>query len=508
VSEFLSAEDLKDLDPPEMAFPSPIPTQLVSNGEYMPAAQGSKQREVEARIKTMADELGAKQGLSRRRFLATPAGMAAAFVAMNETYGAIFDANRAEAATPEMANERAKSLASQFIVDPHTHYIHDNPRKDSPLQRFADLRNYIGKAGFNPELAKRMQTLDDLRLNTFVKEIYLDSDTKIACLSGAPSDIADDWFLTNEQIAETRNAVNKFAGAKRLMSHFIITPGQPGWLETLDRGIEELKPDGLKGYTIGDASDLGTSRYPWKMDDEKIAYPAYERAVKAGIRNIAVHKGIFTLSDEKKFPRLTEYARVDDVGKAAKDWPQLNFIIYHAGYRYVDGGEPEIAIAQFEKTGRMDWVSDLVDARAKFGVDNLYAEIGASYPLVCLANPRAAAAMMGILIKGLGADHVLWGTDCIWFGSPQWIIEAMRRMEIPEDMQKAHGFAPMGPADGRIKRMIFGENAGRLFKLDAHRATLDQDRMHQFKQAYASSGGERSNAVYGYIRKPAPLANG
>jgi hypothetical protein len=498
---FLNPEDFEHLELPDAAFPSPIPTHVVSNGEFVPAPQGEKQRKVEAALKALADDLAAKQGMSRRRFLASAAGMSAAFLVMNEIYGAIFNVARAEASTPELADERARELSSQFIVDPHTHYIHDNPRPGSPLQVFAAIRNAIGKAGINPELAKHVQTLDDLRLNTYIKELFLDSDTKIAALSGAPSDIADDWFLTNEQIAATRNAVNHFAGSKRLMSHFIITPGQPGWLDAIDRGIEELRPDAFKGYTIGDNMNKATSRFPWRLDDERLVYPAYEKFVKAGIRNVAIHKGIFTLSDQKSFPRLTDFARVDDVGKAAKDWPQLNFIIYHAGYRYVDQGEPALAAAQFDRTGRMDWVSDLAEIPHRHGVENVYGEIGASFAAVCVSEPRAAAAMMGILVKGLGADHVLWGTDSIWYGSPQWQIEAMRRLEIPQEMQNKHGFAPLGEARGPIKSKIFGHNAARLFNLEGLYASLTGDRMRDLKDAYVSASGQRSNQVYGYIRK-------
>ena len=51
---------------------------------------------------------------------------------------------------------------------------------------------------------------------------------------------------------------------------------------------------------------------------------------------------------------------------------------------------------------------------------------------------------MGIMGKGLGYDHVVWGTDAVWTGSPQWQIEALRRLEIPEDMQKKYGFKPLG----------------------------------------------------------------
>jgi len=50
-----------------------------------------------------------------------------------------------------------------------------------------------------------------------------------------------------------------------------------------------------------------------------------------------------------------------------------------------------------------------------------------------------------------------WGTDSLWTGAPQWQIEGLRRLEIPEAMQKKHGFAPLGAADGPIKTAIFGD---------------------------------------------------
>ena len=59
---------------------------------------------MEARLLAMADDLGGKQGLDRRRFFQSAAGMAASFVAMNEVYGLLFDATPAEAQTPDLAN--------------------------------------------------------------------------------------------------------------------------------------------------------------------------------------------------------------------------------------------------------------------------------------------------------------------------------------------------------------------------------------------------------------------
>jgi predicted TIM-barrel fold metal-dependent hydrolase len=375
---FLNDEELAQLTPSELvAHRTPIPTQVVSSDEYYPAPQNERQREVEQRLLTMADTLGQRHGMDRRHFFQTAAGMAASFVAMNEVYGAIFDATPAEAATPALAKERADSLKDQLILDMHTHFLRDDTT-------FLDTRKAVGQTGWNKELADKEQTLDDLKFANYIKEIFLDSDTKIALISSAPSDIERDWFHTNEQMAAAREKINNKAasgvgaevGTKRLLAHAVFTPGQPGWLESLDAALA-LKPDSMKGYTIGD-NRKETSRYPWRMDDEKVTYKAYEKFVKAGIKNVCVHKGLFPPSVEKEVPNLRGYVDVSDVGQAAKDWPQLNFAIYHSGYRYVGNMnvDPALALAEFERMGRIAWISDLAEIPAQYRVDNVYGDLG------------------------------------------------------------------------------------------------------------------------------------
>src|SRR6266850_2366335 len=491
----ISNDELRALAPAETAaFPGPIPTQIVSSDEYVPAPQTARQREVEARTKALGDTLGRRHGLSRRQFFRTASGMAAAFLAMNEVYGALFDVTRAEAQTPERAKERADALTKQFVMDCHTHFLRDDTR----LMGFVRAREAVGKAGWNAALAGKPQTIEDLKFGNYFKEIYLDSDTKVALISGSPSDIPQDWFLTNEMKAQARERVNREAGARRMLSHAIFTPGQPGWLEAIDRAISELKPDSFKAYTIGDNTNKDVGKYPWRMDDEKVTYKAYEKFAKAGLVNVCVHKGLFPPSVEQKFPHLLAYSDVRDVGNAAKDWPQLNFIIYHSAYRFAAGGKVEDAWAQFEKSGRIEWVTDLAEIPAKHGVKNVYGDLGQIVAQSTVADPRVCAAMMGQLVQGLGADHVVWGSDAVWTGSPQWQIEALRRLEIPEDMQKKHGFRPLGAADGPVKSAIFGETNARLYKYE-RRAALATDRITAMKDEYEASGAARSNLRYGYV---------
>src|SRR5690606_27821540 len=138
-----------------------------------------------------------------------------------------------------------------------------------------------------------------------------------------------DWFLTNQQMAEARARVNAEAGTTRMLAHAIMRPGAPGWLDELDAALA-LRPDSVKGYTVGDNTHKDTSAWPWRMDDEAVMYPGYERMLAAGVTTVCVHKGLWSRATGERYPHLAPYADVRDVAKAARDWPQLNFVIYHS----------------------------------------------------------------------------------------------------------------------------------------------------------------------------------
>ena len=478
---------------------TPIPTQIVSNGEYLPPKQSATQKRVEARINELADTNAKRLGVSRRQFLRTSCGMAAAFVAMNEIYGNVFQVTPAEAREPELAQARAQGLAGQFIFDVQTHFVRDdfNHKELLGLAEFASQH-------WNPKMkAEGVNSLGRYKFQNYMKEIFYDSDTNLALLSGAPFDDPTWWFLSNEQIAEARALINGFAGSRRLLAHSLITPKQPGWMDEVDKAIAVHKPESWKGYTIGDP--LNPSKFPWRLDDEKLMYPFYDKAVKSGITTICIHKGLLPPDYEKSYAGVWEYATPADIGKAAKDWPQMNFVMYHSCLRPAFE-LPEQAWTEFEQTGRMRWVTDLAEIPQKFGVTNVYAELGTSFANSAVAHPKFCAALVGTLIKGMGADHVLWGTDSVWYGSPQWQIEAMRRLEIPEDMQKKYGFAALGDANSATKQQIFSGNAARMYNIPVKKAdntrmpAFSEDRFAALKKDYALAAAERSNLRYGYVR--------
>jgi predicted TIM-barrel fold metal-dependent hydrolase len=490
----LGDDELSMLQPAEeLTSRLPLPTQIVSSDEYFPEIQSQQQREVEQRLVARGDAMSAKLGMSRRRFFQSSAGMAAAFLAMNEVYGPLFDVGEAEAAVPELGLERARQLAHQTVFDCHTHFLRDDTR----LTHFAHMRESVGKAGWNKSLVGTEQTLEDLKFQNYFKEVFLDSDTGVALITNSPSEIESDWFLTNDMVFQARERINQAAGSRRAMAHYTIFPGHDGWLEGIEHSAT-YRPEGYKGYTIGDNTNKHLAR-GWRLDDEKLMYPAYERMLKAGCNVLCVHKGLYAPSVEQKYPNLRQFVDVSDVGKAARDWPQMKFVVYHSGYRHV-GGSPEEAMAEWNAIGRTSWVSDLAEIPAKYGVSNVYGDLGQLFAYTVVAQPRLAAAIMGTLIRGLGPDKILWGTDAVWTGSPQWQIEGLRRLEIPEDMQKKHRFAPLGPADGPVKRAIFSENGFRVFGYRSAELNRD-DRLAQVKRKYLAEGADPSNLRYGYVRR-------
>jgi len=312
--------------------------------------------------------------------------------------------------------------------------------------------------------------LDRYKFENYVKEIFFDSDTKIALLSGAPFDDPTKWFLSNDQIKQGAADVNAVAGGKRLLFHSLFTPLQPGWMEEVDRVIEVVKPTSWKGYTIGDPLSPQTTKYPFRLDDEKVMYPFYEKVVRSGITNICIHKGLLPKDYETSIPGgAWKYATVDDVPKAAKDWPQINFVIYHSALQPFQENTND-ALPNSKRAAISSGSRDLAAIPAKHGVSNVFADIGTSFAVSATSNPRFCAAMMGSLIKGLGHDHIFWGTDSVWYGSPQWQIEAFRRLEIPEDMQKKHGFCSVGCGRRARKGRDPRYNGARHYHLDLHAA--------------------------------------
>jgi len=100
----------------------------------------------------------------------------------------------------------------------------------------------------------------------------------VALISGSPSEIPEDWFLTNDMKRDARTRVNQWAGSRRLLTHAIFAPGYPGWMDEVDRAIAEDKPDSWKGYTVGDNTHKELSKHPGAWTTRSWSIPSTRRS--------------------------------------------------------------------------------------------------------------------------------------------------------------------------------------------------------------------------------------
>ena len=492
--------DVNELDMAEnLEFEAPVPTQMISNGEFTPLPQSKQQKQVEERIKELADEQAKRHGVSRRQFLNSTAGMAVGFMAMNEVFGGgIFGVSAAEAQEAGAADERANKYKDQFVFDAQTHMVHDGFDQEGLL----GLGLFAGE-NWNPTLQNEELTLAYYKFDNYMRQMFVNSDTKVAVLSGAPFDDPSWTFISNDAIVDTRDMVNKLAGTQRMYGHHVITPGQDGWMDEVVEALEVkgARMDGWKAYTIGDPLSA-TTEHPYRLDDEELMYPFFEMAIKHGKTKFACHKGLMPADYETSWADKWQYNTPWDLLKPAQDFPEMDFIIYHSAMRpFLE--DPSEFLEEFERTGELKWASDLCRTVTENGLTNVYAELGTTFANACVTHPRLAAALLGTLVKHLGPDHIVWGTDSVFYGSPQWQIEALRRIEIPEDMQEKHGFAPLGEADGLVKSAILGYNSARMFNIDL-RADFEpmlDDGVNKLKTDFALLDGIRDNTRYGYISR-------
>jgi predicted TIM-barrel fold metal-dependent hydrolase len=290
----------------------------------------------------------------------------------------------------------------------------------------------------------------------------------------------------------TRKYVNDLAGSQRVLSHGLLRPNMgPRELDEMERQVKELKIDAWKMYT---GAELGEKA--WFMDDEKVAYPFWERTKKLGVKNLCVHKGLpLGFFNEKACQPL-------DLEKAAKDWPDLNFIVYHSGYRGsgpLGGGTGEKVVdPKTDDPQEIPWISDIFRILKKNPtIKNIYFELGSTFGQLSAAMPEKCMHMLGQMIQVAGADHILWGTDSIWGGSPQSQIERLRRLKMKPELMEKYKYSEL---TNDIKNQIIGLNAAKVFGVDvnAKRQAIKADKLTLLREEYRENPAP-SNTQYGWV---------
>ena len=435
----------------------PIKLDTTTNAEYAPIPLEHRNRHANHLANLAASANAKRLGLKRRDFLITAAGAASSLLAMNEANAAAgkragyFDLAKDSALENEAAE--ASLGKKEFIFDVQGHYV--RPNVAAERKRECAEFDYVSR-----------DYMRCLGADDFVKDVFLDADTDMMVLSFVPSR-RDAEPLTIEEADATRRIVEELDGTHRLLIHGRVNPNQDGDLDGMDELAEKYGVSAWKTYT-----QWGPDGKGFYLTDP-IGRDFIARARKLGVKNICIHKGI-------PFGRRSyEHSLCTDVGEAAKQNPDINFLIYHSGWV---PGQPE---GPYDPD-RNEGIDGLINAVKSAGLGerhNVYAELGSTWRGL-MRDTDSAAHTMGKLLTHIGEDNVLWGTDSVWYGSPQDQIQAFRAFQISEEVRDAHGYPEITDA---IRARIFGLNALRPYGISAKEATMraQNDAVARRRENYA-----------------------
>lgn len=459
---------------PELPIESPIAFRPCSNGEFVPREPDRRDAVAEEQFRRIVDDHSRRLGISRRDFVRSSCGTAAALLVINQVYGC-GDGGGApdggftiDAASSIDADQACEELnGDQFVFDVQTHHV--NPmgawREQSTIWPFFLAQLPQGSCGED-------DPVDCFDTNHYVREMFVNSDTAVAVLSAVPAAPEDDP-LTAAEAADTARVVEMLSGSRRLVIHGMVLPDRgQAQLDGMQALVEEQGIAAWKCYT-----QFGG----WRLDDPDVGIPFIEKARELGVKIICAHKGL-------TLPGLDpDYAAPDDLAAVAAMYPDTAFIAYHSGYE-TDAAEGPYDPQATE--GIDTFIKAIQDHQLGPG-DNVYAELGSTWQNL-IGKPVEAQHAIGKLLSHLGPDRILWGTDSIWYGSPQAQIEAFRSFEISQELQDQYGYPALTP---EAKAKILGLNAAALYGIDPE-ATLCEIRDDQLaaRKAERDRPAERLSA--------------
>ena len=450
----------------------------VSNGEFVPHPQGSRARWIERETLAQAELVADRLGLDRRRFLQTTAGMALMLSVVNLAACSGAPDRQSGGPDPGVATSGpggtflvppatelaacdaalgASATGSEFIVDVHTHHVmpHLPWRQDAP-NALAIVRPLV------PSDCTQADPLVCLDRVSYVQDLFLDSDTSVAMLSDVPNSGPDDAPLPFKDNVATHEFVASLSGGgqPRALVQSVIAPNfgdLQARLDGMSNDVDTAQVSSFKTYT-----GWGPGGQGYRLDDPAIGLRVLDHAQSLGIRVFCAHKGL-------RLQGLNEsFNHPEDLVAAAAQFPNLQFVVYHSAF------ESQTAEGPYDPARSALGVNSLLKALDDHQIPpnaNVWCELGTTWRTV-MSRPTQAAHVLGKLLKRVGEDRVLWGTDAIWYGSPQPQIMAFRTFQITAEFQQRFGYPEISD---EIRRKVFGLNAASLLGLDPAAATCSID---------------------------------
>jgi uncharacterized protein len=440
------------------ALDLPVKFGPCSNGEYDPQPLSPVVREAVARATEEIDRNARRLRIPRREFLRSACAAATVLLTLD---ACTREAERAERRSPRATPGGGYSIPPEATTEPEA------AREAIGGEEFVfDVQGHLLEYDLNPVLngqdfwqrfPQQHCGEDDPRtcysIDHFLELMFLRSDTSMTVLSALPI-LPEGSPLSHEVMAETRRIAEGLCRDQRILLHGQALPNVGPLRANLD-AMEDL----VRTYDVAawktfthfpDVFEGGAGA--WWLDDHErgvpqVGEPFIRTSVELGVTTICCHKG---------FSGGSRFASPIDIGPAARKHRDVNFVVYHSGY---EAGGYE---GPYTQATAMTGVNRLITSLRRAGIgpnENVYAELGSTWWSV-FREPTQAAHILGKLLKHVGEDNVVWGTDCLFYGSPQDQIQAMRSFHISKELQERYGY-PELTKERRAK--ILGLNGARLY---------------------------------------------
>ena len=441
----------------------PIELGPCSNGEYDPVPLSPVAREATRRAQDACDANARRTGMSRRRFLTSVCGAATTLLAINACSeesvrhtarrkpGGTYSVPPTSAVDPEVA--RAALAGDEFVFDLQGHFLDYSVEPGSVQGR--EFWNSFPQRDCGESDPRVCFSVDH-----FMEEVFLRSDTSMVALSALP--IAPEGSpLSPETMDHARRLAEAVCHDQRVLLHAQALPNVGDLQANLDAMSAAVARYPIVSWKVfTNFPDLyDGSGNAWRLDDgdpalARVGDAFLRHAVELGVPTVAAHKGLSTTLGYS-----SAFASPVDIGPAARAHPDVRFLVYHSGF------EADAMEGPYDPAAADRGVNRLIASMQAAGIgpnQNVYAELGTTWWSL-LARPDEAAHLLGKLLVHVGADNVLWGTDAVFYGSPQGQIQAFRAFQISEQFQEQFGYPAM---TDEVKRKILGLNALKLHDVD------------------------------------------
>jgi hypothetical protein len=529
---------------PDLPEGLPVDVLPASNGEFVPPPPTREQQLVMRLANNETERWRRKFNMSRREFVRTAAAMSIGFWAIDRVMGGRFgsfgsparaaDDQSIRACDLDNPNAQMDNLPGEFIFDIQSHHVESdglwrvtNPSfeaffaaiwaQSGPVTGPPPGMNQYGVhgSGYGGEI----DPIESLSRFHYLKELFLDSSTTMTVLSAVPAAPDSTQPLPIDRAALTVETVNSLAKSQRTVMHAFVMPNRgSGGFTTTSLGQKPIymqnEFDTMEERAIQYRDILvAWKTYPawgdipyasgWFFDDPVVGQAFVDQVKFIGDKYavpkvIATHKGFALPGFDQRA------ASPRDIGPAARANPDVNFVVYHSGY----DSETQTAYPGDDNVNAADrGVDSLIKSLRESGWDasrfpdgnvpNVFAEIGSTWRSV-MSHPDQAAHLLGKLITYVGPKQICWGTDSLWFGSPQSEIVGLRQFEftaegkefynlpfgLEGDVENPQQAAPS--PDRTIRNGIFGRNAARVYRVDpdATRHAMSCDDVQKLRDQY------------------------